>query len=291
MRYTILLCVIVLSLPLVGHTNPANEFVETLPTGCIDWSNGVLIAKGAFGQGGDEMHDGQSQAVQVQAARDMAARNLLETAKGLRMDATRYVSDVIATNEQYSARLNEMIAEARIAQEEQLPDGSVEVTLRMALLGGFLQMMLPEEIKQVEPIRAVNGASARANDPSRSPLLEAIPKNEGIYTGLVVDARGIGAKPAMVPLIVDEGGKQVYGSAFVSREYAVQYGVCEYVRIGRISAPKLRVAPMPLTAKGLRTIDGRSCDIVISNTDAAKLRDASANLGFLKQCRVIIVLD
>ena len=52
-----------------------------------------------------------------------------------------------------------------------------------------------------------------------------------------------------------------------------------------------RVGPKPLVVKGLSTLFDRTCDIVISNTDAAKLRDMSANLSFLKQCRVVIVLD
>ena len=103
-----------------------------------------------------------------------------------------------------------------------------------------------------------------------------------VYTGLIVDARGTGAKPAMVPLLVDESGKEVYGSVFVSREYAVQQGVCMYAGDLTNSEQHPRVGPKPLVVKGLRTFGGRNCDIVISNADAAKLMDVSANLSFLK---------
>ena len=111
------------------------------------------------------------------------------------------------------------------------------------------------------------------------------------YTGLIVDARGIGAKPAMVPVLVDENGKEVYGSAFVSREYAVQQGVCQYLRILGDAANLVRVAPKPLWVKGLRTSNSAACDIVISNADASRLRGTSSHLSFLKQCRVIILMD
>jgi hypothetical protein len=49
-----------------------------------------------------------------------------------------------------------------------------------------------------------------------------------------------------------------------------------------------RVADKPLVLKGLRT---SGTDIVVSNTDAARLRSAFENLAFLRQCRVVIVLD
>ena len=95
----------------------------------------------------------------------------------------------------------------------------------------------------------------------------------------------------MVPVLMDESGQEVYGPAYVSREFAVQRGMCRYIRGMDDSANLPRVAPNPLFVKGLRTVSKGSCDIVISNTDASKLRGASSHLEFLKQCRVVIVLD
>ena len=105
----------------------------------------------------------------------------------------------------------------------------------------------------------------------------------------MVDARGLDAKPALVPVLTDEDGKEVYSPAFISREYAVQQGVCVYARA--IGEQERRVGTRPLLAKGLRTVAGRVCDIVISNADASKIRGDSAHLEMLKQCRVIILLD
>ena len=95
----------------------------------------------------------------------------------------------------------------------------------------------------------------------------------------------------MVPVLMDESGQEVYGPAYVSREFAVQRGMCRYVRGMDDSANLPRVAPNPLFVKGLRTEAKGSCDIVISNADASKLRGVSSHLEFLKQCRVVIVLD
>ena len=91
--------------------------------------------------------------------------------------------------------------------------------------------------------------------------------------------------------IVDEAGQEVYGSAFVSREYAVQQGMSGYGKTLEASKQNQRVADNPLTVRGLRTDGPGRSDIVISNADAAKLKNASEHLSFLKKCRVMIVVD
>jgi hypothetical protein len=95
----------------------------------------------------------------------------------------------------------------------------------------------------------------------------------------------------MVPKILDEDAREVYGSAFVSREYAVQQGMSGYSKDLAAAQSNQRVADHPLTVKGLRTGGVGHSDIIISNTDAHRLRSASENLSFMRKCRVIIVVD
>ena len=52
-----------------------------------------------------------------------------------------------------------------------------------------------------------------------------------------------------------------------------------------------RVTANPLVVKGLRVEGPGQCDIVISNTDAVRLRNSAADLSFLEKCRVMIVVD
>jgi len=111
------------------------------------------------------------------------------------------------------------------------------------------------------------------------------------YTGLVVDARGLDIRPAMVPKIIDENHQEVYGSAFVSREYAVQQGMSGYGENLEVIIHNRRVADHPLVVKGLKVAGSGHSEIVISNADASKLRSTSESLSFLKKCRVVIVID
>ena len=283
MYFWISLCFLVLIFPRVGPAETSKDLIESLPTGSINWTKGVVEAKGLFFSNHPFVQDSPALAPLQQAQR-MAAENALHTLERIQVDATRRIADMALLNVDIGARLKKMAENAHLIHEVQLPGGTLEATVRIDLLGGLAQMILPEEIKQLETIKPLFSVSA-------SRAREADNLSESTYSGLIVDARGIGAQPAMAPLLVDENGKQIFGSAFASREYAVQYGMCEYVRSPDSANRMVRIGLQPLMVKGLRTFNERSCDIIISNADAARLRDASAHLDFLKQCRVMIVLD
>lgn len=259
------------------------DLIEVLSAGQMNWTRSVIVAKGnASGQVASQSAEILERLASI--GQQDAKANILRALGEVRIDADRYLSAIFAENKTIAAKVAEMVEVANLVHQKQLPDGRLEITMQFSLRGGFSQLMLPQEIQQVESIKAINKPLAAQKDPSS-------PTASDGYSGLIVDARGIGARPALVPILVDESGKEVYSPAFVSREYAVQNGVCEYTRTVEGIEKVPRVTPNPLLIKGLRTVGEHHCDIVISNADAFKLRDASTNLHFLKQCRVIIVLD
>jgi len=167
-------------------------------------------------------------------------------------------------------------------KQEYLSDGTVEVTVRMPLSGNFAAVIVPRilEKRQAAPMPATPQAPA------------ASPASGGeVFTGLVVDARGIQARPAMSPRIIDEKGQEVYGSMNVEREYAVQQGMSGYARDLTAAQSNARVTNSPVSVKGLKTEGAGRSDIVIANADAEKIRASGDNQSFLKKCRVMIVLD
>jgi hypothetical protein len=95
----------------------------------------------------------------------------------------------------------------------------------------------------------------------------------------------------MAPKILDENGKEIYGSAMVDREYAVQQGMVGYAKDLSAAQANSRVTDRPIIVKALRTSGPAKCDVVVSNSDAAKLAAAGENLSFLQKCRVMVVLD
>ena len=258
--------------PVAGQTDSPVDFLEQLSTGSINWTSGSVTATGI-------------------GSVDSATQNVLKTAFQVRMNADSRVIDLTRPNVNLQIEVEEMASAAEIIGQKTLADGRTEVTVKMELFGGFAQLLLPTDIKQVESIKPLSQPQDMVTQGGATALGHRSGIDPDTYTGLIVDARGIGAKPAMVPVLLDENGKEVYSSAFVSREYAVQQGVCRYMRMLGDLANLDRVAPKPLWVKGLRTRTASSCDIVISNADASRLRGASSHLSFLKQCRVIILMD
>ena len=108
---------------------------------------------------------------------------------------------------------------------------------------------------------------------------------------MVVDARRIQAVPVLAPRILDESLEEVFGSAYVSREFAVQRGMVLYTTDLWKAKFHPRVSDNPLIVKALKSPWPGRCDFIISNADAAKLRSSSEHLLFMRECRVIIVLD
>ncbi len=237
--------------------------------GTVDFTQRTITATGIGMSGGMGGRAGV-----IRAAKLDALRNLLGTINGIALTSETTVenqmlaNDIIKTRVEGIARNYRMVGEPRYYD-----DGSIEVTIEMSLDGPFLDAVLPEDV----------------NKPKARPLSSAV---QGYaYTGLIVDARGLGARPALAPRILNEDGEEVYGSSFVSREWAIKWGMAGYEKDVDAAAANDRVTDKPLIAKGMRAEGPNRADIVISNEDAEKLLSLQENLNFLEKCRVIIVLD
>jgi hypothetical protein len=251
------------------------DVVEQKTKGVINWSRGIIQAKG-IGVLDDKLPNRlQARSSALKDATLDACRKILELVKGIRIHGATVVGDYASKNDIIMSKIESMVTSAHVVKKEYFSDGTVEVTTQMNLRGGFAQLVLPEEIEPLESIRT----------------LAPVHVSPAVFTGLVVDARGLGILPVMVPKIVDEDAREVYGSAFVSREYAVQRGMSGYSKDLAAAQRNQRVADHPLTVKGLRTKTAKHSDVVISNTDAHRLRSAFENLSFMRKCRVMIVVD
>ncbi len=276
--------------PLLAETNASLDLIEYFNSGQINWTQGLVVANGVISDQDDESANMSRQVTEM--AFQKAVRNVYDTLLQLRIDGQRRGAALFGGDRNTRSKIEEMVALSKVLNVEREPSGGGTMTVQMSLYGGFAQFVLPPDIRQVQPIMPLNVPVKTENPQTAGPdEFEHKAAAEG-YTGLIVDARGTGAKPSMVPSLLDENGTAVFGPAYVSREYAVHYGVCQYVRLTSNAWSTLeRVAPRPLVVKGLKSEPQGSCHIVISNTDASKLRGASSHLEFLKQCRVIIVLD
>jgi len=111
----------------------------------------------------------------------------------------------------------------------------------------------------------------------------------GKATGVVIDGRGLGLKPALLPKIIDPQGQEIYVGQVVARTNAVEQGVAGYAKDVNAAANNFRVTDNPAVIKGVRASGAARTDVMLSQSDSVMLRDLGKKGDFLQYCRVIIV--
>ena len=275
-------------LPIAASSVTDDPLVQVLNTGFIDWSAGTIRVHGvATPATFDDGESTDSPADILDTARRIAQFNLIETAGVIPINAVSQIADRMAQSTDFRDGLISLARNASLTRQEYLSDGTVEIELTMNLTGGFSQFVLPEEIRQVDSVVTMTAAEPDADKPAKP--VEGI--DGDAYTGLIIDATGIGAKPSLAPVVVDESGDVVYGPAFVSREFAVSRGMSGFATTLAAARNDKRVGPRPLVIKAIRTRSTGETDLVVSSADGARLRSSVVHLNFLKACRVSIVMD
>jgi hypothetical protein len=249
--------------------------VETAANGGVDWTKGTVTATGFGAPPPNAVNASQARAMAERAAFLVATRNLLEVVKGIRVDSATLVENMIVSSDVIKTEVSGFVQGAQIIKKQAHPDGSVEVVVAMKLNGDFSNAFLPQSSGGPEVVPIPQG--------------QAPPSNA--YTGLIVDARGTGVRPAVAPKLRNEEGREVYGSAFVNRQYAVEQGMVGYLKDVESAKGNPRVTDRPLLVKALKTDGPNKTDLVISNSDAQVLHGMKEHLTFLEKARVMVILD
>jgi hypothetical protein len=269
--------------------------IEKIGEGQINWTTGWMKATG-LGAPPANVGPGQARAMAERAAFAVALRNLLETVKGVRIDAETVADSYIIKNDTIRSQVAGFVRGAQIAKTDVHPDGSVEVTVKAPLWGtdSIITAFMSEK-----PFNAEGLPPGSIGDPGLT---------EG-YTGLVIDARGLGVRPACFPMILDEKGEPLYGPASVDRATAEKDGMVEYHALPKdanlsgvfgedafvIRPVQLAAAPRegrrPLKIKGVDKRGALKANVLISSDDAKKIRGDNQIGGALRRSKVVVVTD
>jgi K+-transporting ATPase c subunit len=120
--------------------------------------------------------------------------------------------------------------------------------------------------------------------------LSGLALTQTVYTGLIFDAQNLTFTPSASVKILDEDGREVYGSAYVSKDWAEKQGIVSYVKDLAQAKANQRVAGNPLVIKAIKVTGPNNKDLVISNDDARRVRDLAKNLNFLDAAKVVIIV-
>lgn len=255
---------------------PEHGYLVQFPKGYVNWSTGRVCASGKVVPTDRKKAD--SPDFVLSAAKSDARRNLVDILKQLNIYGGRSVGDLAASDDHILAGIEKDVMDATLIKQSYTSNRSIEVVMGISIFGGFLQLVLPEEIKSIPSLKIINPPASSSRD-------------QLVYTGLIIDATAIGFDPVLYPVVVSEMGDEIYSSLFISREFAVQKGVCRYMcRMDPVEIAK-RVGDNPIRVKGLRKGGPGNSSIVISKSDADKIEKIRERHRFMKACRVVILVS
>jgi len=214
-----------------------------------------------------------------QAAILDAQLQLVEQLHGVQITATRRKSNR-GIDEDITARAEGVLQGARIVAERDRGD-MYEVRMRWTPPSGAGALPQPER----QP-------ALPKPTPVGTPPTRHAPRIPMGYTGVVIDARGLGLQPSMSPRLRDAYGNTLWGNLEIAPEVVIEYGLAGWARThAELNHPNLRARigdnPLWIRAVGVQGV-GRN-EVILDSSDAERLLRENAVSGFLERLAVVFL--
>ena len=259
----------------------AQGVVTQLDKGSINYSEQSITAIGIGFVPTNAVNAGQARRMALRIAKQDAMRQLIEIVNGVTLTSETTMSGAMV-DDVINTKVQGFIRGARpVGQPKYLSDTSVEMEYSVPMSGISDIVLPPGTVPATTQAPNNNQPAAAANNTTQA----------GGVTGIIIDARGLKARPAMAPRILDQNGNAIYGPGKYSRQYAVKNGVAGYSKTLETAQQDQRVVGNPMVVKGVGTSGTNRTDITISNADVSKIDMANRNYKVLNDCRVLILID
>jgi len=234
----------------------------------VNWAGQVVRATGQGAPDLKAANPAQARLGAEMAAKADALRNLLAQVKGISVDGTKKMGDLMEKDE-IRTRVEGVVRGFKIVNKRYFSDSGVEVEVEVPL--AMLTDVVDPDTTQM--------LATPAPAPAEKPI-------EKLNTGLVIDARGLKVVPSLMPRLLDDGGKAVYSIDFLSQDARKQSAVAAYVQSIDDAQKSQKVGEKPLVLKAAKAT---GADLQLAPEDAKKL--AALNSSFLADGKVVIVLN
>ena len=282
----------------------------------VDWSDQKISVQGMGVAPANARTAAQARMLARRAAVVDGYRQIAEIVKGVNVSGETTVENMMVTNDIVKTKVSALVQGARVVSEEVTPDGGYIVNMEVSMFGvsdslasavlekPAQQESFPEPVANVAPSApttvdvhvSVGGTGSTlpsvttpttpsTTKPSGSSAAAApAGKAIGGYTGLIVDCRGLGLKPAMSPVIKNANGQAIYGYKNLDYDKVVSGGMAGYTSdMGRAS----RAGSNPLVVKAVSLDNG--ANPVLSVADANRVLIENGASGFLDATNVVFV--
>lgn len=141
--------IILFSITTSGYCSEGKELIGNL--GYIDWINMKVVATGEGVPPNNALTPVQAQIMAKRAAVVVARRNLLEVVKGVYIDSTTRVENLILQNDTISTQVKGILQGATVDHVQCQQDGVCKAQVSIPLQGQLAQTLLKTSLPKVSP--------------------------------------------------------------------------------------------------------------------------------------------
>lgn len=262
-----------------------NMNIET--KGSINWNKGAdsdIIAVGI------SRPDPRGLALSREAAIMAAQRNLVGIVQGMQINSETTLRDLIMESDFVNRKISGTLRGAQIIEEDVTNDGGYYVKMRVPIYGvgeSIAAAILPA-LRPNAP-QAFNTPNLQNFEPA---TIQDIQNTN--YSGVIVDASGLGLTETFSPVIYDTNGRAIYGIENLQNDALITMkGMVSYSNSVNDATAMQRAGNAPLIVKAVNVRGGNNSvnkvNVVISATDADKIFLANQKNHMLENCAVVFV--
>jgi hypothetical protein len=227
---------------------------------------------------------------------DALKQRMLQTLESASYDRDWTVGQYLASHSLVQRRLDRMNLGSERLGTKYLSDGTVSISYEFPLTGSVLGLMLPVKSTPRLLGRTACPCCGQPWPEGKEPppgvrLVPYEPAGTPEYTGILVDAKGLKARPALFPQIVTESGDDVFSTDFAEPEQVTAHGLVAYFHDRTQALTADRIGANPLVVRALGVTGTNSCDLIVSQSDAARIHGSRSSLDLLSRCRVGFLID
>lgn len=269
----------------IGVVQAANQAV-------INWDKGAesdIIADGV-GLSPKNMTPNRGVLMARRAAIVDAQRQLAEIVQGVAVTGETTVENLTVTSDVVKTKVQALLRGFKILQEECNEDGSYMVRMSIPLYGvnSLAEATLPaieEKIPQPAPEISANYV------PSTEVSVQV--KSSTGYTGVIIDAYGMGLEGTFAPALYDTNGRVIYGVRELDKSFAMSQGMVAYSSNIEESKMIPRIGNNALYIKAVSVRGGvnsvNPVNLVVSVEDADKILYVNQYNDFLSKKAVVFI--
>jgi len=246
----------------------------------IDWVEAKIKSTGSSSMAIDEegspvdMETGkqlsisEARNISYERSKEKALIDAINYLNEIQVDNEKKIKDLVRTDSVVRQNISKALEEHSRYKDK--PDGYLSTSCELEFNIGYI-------------LTAINYNFPEDSFPVRSDI-----DISSQYTSIIIDVRGLGIKPMLIPSILNESGLEVYNKNFIKPADAVKYNPVSYVYTDKEAMKHKKAGKHPLFCAALKNMNGNP---VISDIDVKKMFSHKKNIEYLNKCRVIFIID